>query len=80
MENVERVATLVARMGAPFFLVSLIMLLLWAFRIQKRVASFIIACITALVVVTTLVTGKQVFVKNKGRTLILALTAAAAID
>lgn len=111
MENVERVATLVARMGAPFLFVSLIMLLLWASRVQKRAAmpllfitasvsaiaiaavvkwggaqqddvraaSSIIACITALVVVATLVTGKQVFVKNKGRTLILALTAAAGL-
>lgn len=36
VENVERVATLVAQMGAPFFLVALLMLLLWTARIHER--------------------------------------------
>ncbi len=36
MENIERVISLVAQLGAPFFTVSLAMLLLWAAHIQKR--------------------------------------------
>lgn len=39
MENVERVAALVAQMGAPFFLVALLMLLLWTARIHGRAAA-----------------------------------------
>ncbi|OGT70279.1 MAG: hypothetical protein A3H44_01180 [Gammaproteobacteria bacterium RIFCSPLOWO2_02_FULL_57_10] len=111
MDNVERVATLVAQMGAPFFLISLAMLLLWVSRIQKRPATpalivtigvstvaivafilwgeplqdnvraacSIIALITSLVVVGALVTGKQQIVKDKGRPLLIALTAAAGL-
>jgi DNA-binding CsgD family transcriptional regulator len=36
IENVERIALLLAQMGAPFLLVSLAMLLVWAARLQKR--------------------------------------------
>jgi DNA-binding CsgD family transcriptional regulator len=36
IENVERVALLLAQMGAPFLMVSLTMLLVWAARLQKR--------------------------------------------
>jgi DNA-binding CsgD family transcriptional regulator len=36
IENVERIAQLLAQMGAPFLLVSLAMLLVWAARLQKR--------------------------------------------
>lgn len=36
MENVERVATLVAQLGAPFLIVSMIMLLVWTARVQQR--------------------------------------------
>ena len=36
IENVERVALLLAQMGAPFLLVSLTMLLVWAARLQTR--------------------------------------------
>ncbi len=36
MDNVESVATLVAQMGAPFLLISLIMVLLWVARVQQR--------------------------------------------
>jgi len=39
MENVERVAALVAQMGAPFFLVALLMLVLWTARIHERAAA-----------------------------------------
>lgn len=43
VDNVERFATLVARMGAPFFLVSLAMLLLWVARVHKRSAKPVLA-------------------------------------
>jgi DNA-binding CsgD family transcriptional regulator len=36
IDNVERVATLLAQMGAPFLMVSLVMLLAWAARLQKQ--------------------------------------------
>lgn len=36
IENVERIALLLAQMGAPFLLVSQAMLLVWAARLQKR--------------------------------------------
>ncbi|MDP2126792.1 MAG: helix-turn-helix transcriptional regulator [Pseudohongiella sp.] len=36
IDNVERVATLLAQMGAPFLMVSLVMLLVWASRLQKQ--------------------------------------------
>jgi DNA-binding CsgD family transcriptional regulator len=36
IENVEWVATLLAQMGAPFLIVSLAMLLVWAARLQKQ--------------------------------------------
>jgi len=52
MDNVERVATLVARMGAPFYLVSLTMLLLWVSRVQQRPAMAVLIstfCLSALV-------------------------------
>ncbi|MDP3516240.1 MAG: helix-turn-helix transcriptional regulator [Pseudohongiella sp.] len=38
IENIEWVATLLAQMGAPFLLVSLVMLLVWAARLQKQPA------------------------------------------
>lgn len=52
MDNVERVATLVARMGAPFLLVGLTMLLLWASRVQQRPAMPVLVttfCLSALI-------------------------------
>jgi DNA-binding CsgD family transcriptional regulator len=36
IENIERIALLLAQLGAPFLLVSLSMLLVWAARLQKR--------------------------------------------
>ncbi|MDP2141985.1 MAG: LuxR family transcriptional regulator [Gammaproteobacteria bacterium] len=111
IDNVERVTTVVAQLGAPFYIVSLTMLLLWAARIQKqpavsvliitasvsaaaivallnwgppvedsvRAACSIVALVTSLSVVGTLVTGKQEIVKYKSRPLLIALAAAAGL-
>lgn len=62
MDNVERVATLVFNMGAPFFVVSLTMLLLWAARVQKRAFVVLLAATvigSALITVAVLYTGEQ---------------------
>lgn len=56
IENVERVATLVAQMGAPFYLVSLGMLLLWTARVHERRAAPLVACSVALSVILILFT------------------------
>jgi len=62
MDNVERVATLVFNMGAPFFVVSLTMLLFWAARVQKRAFVVLLAATvigSALVTAAVLYTGQS---------------------
>jgi DNA-binding CsgD family transcriptional regulator len=53
MENVERVATLVAQMGAPFYLVALLMLVLWTARIHERAAAPLLGFVAAVSVLLT---------------------------
>ncbi len=48
VENVEAVATLVSRLGAPFYLVALGMLLIWAARVNERPAGWIVALTSTL--------------------------------
>lgn len=62
MDNVERVGRLVFNMGAPFFIVSLAMLLLWAARVQKRPFVMLLAATvgaSALVAVAVLYTAES---------------------
>ncbi|MBC54262.1 MAG: hypothetical protein CMQ34_10570 [Gammaproteobacteria bacterium] len=84
IDNVERVATLVARMGAPFFLVSLTMLLLWAARVQKRPAVPVLfttfglsALLTAGVVLSGEIPRDSVQVALSGVALVSTLVVAA---
>ncbi len=48
VENVEAVATLVSRLGAPFYLGALGMLLIWAARVNERPAGWIVALTSTL--------------------------------
>jgi len=54
VENVERVATLVAQMGAPFYLVALLMLVLWTARIHERAAAPLLGFVAAASVLLTI--------------------------
>ncbi len=50
LENVEAVATLVSRLGAPFYLGALGMLLIWVARVQERPAGWIVALTATLTI------------------------------
>lgn len=41
IENLVRLTTIVSQMGVPFFVISLVMQLIWAFRVQGSPAKFI---------------------------------------
>ncbi|MDO9318493.1 MAG: LuxR C-terminal-related transcriptional regulator [Gammaproteobacteria bacterium] len=55
LENVEAVATLVSRLGAPFYLCALVMLLIWVARAQERPAGWIVALTSTLTIALVMI-------------------------
>lgn len=54
IENAALVANVVSLLGTPFFLLGLVMLLIWACRVQQRSAPMILICVSAFSVLCAL--------------------------